>query len=201
MSTTQGRPSTDGGFTVVEVTIVMAIAMVVMASLLGLLASQSTAAARVEAFVDDHEQLRLTLVTMQRDLRAAHAIIEPSPHADRASWIEVERFSDPEATTVTRIRWRITATSQLVREDVAPDGTVQVTASLDGVVPPPTGLFEYFSAHDDSPLSAGESAGTVADCTVRVRIQLRAAPTRPGTFVALASEVQLRNRLQGRSGC
>ena len=191
----------SAGFTVVEVTIVMAIAMVVMSSLLALLTSQSNAAVRVETFVDNQEQLRLTLVAMQRDLRSATAILDPPADADRGARVDLEVYADPETILVSRIRWRITEGSRLVREDVSADGSVQVTASLDGVVRPPAGLFEYFSAHDEHPLSAAESSGTIADCTVRVRIDLWAAPKPRSTVVKLSSDVQLRNRLQGRIGC
>ena len=201
MTAGRQRRSKELGFTVVEVTIVMAIAMVVMSSLLGLLASQSNAAARVETFVNDQESLRLTMVAMQRDLRSAHAIVEPPADVDRGAMVDVELYADPETPIVSRVRWRITSASQLVREVVAPDGSVTVTASLDGVVRPPAGLFEYFSAHAAAPLSVAESAGTIADCTVRIHIDLRAARTSGTSVVALASDVQLRNRLRGRSGC
>ena len=194
-------PRASAGFTVVELTIVMAIAMVVMGSLLALLSSQANAAARVETFVDDQEELRLTLVAMQRDLRSAHAIVEPSPTTDRGAAVEIERYENPQAVSASRVRWRITNDAHLVREAVADDGTVRVTASLAGVLRPPGGLFAYFNAHDAEPLSPAESAGTIADCTVRIRIDLRAAPSRPSSVVRLASDVHLRNRLHRGSGC
>ena len=194
------EPGTGSGFTVVEVTIVMSIAMIVMASLLGLLTSQSRAAARVEAFVENQEQVQLTLVELQRDLRSATAIVEPLPDVDRATRVDLDVYADPDAIAPTRIRWRITTDSQLVRENVAPDGSVQVTASLNGVTSD-ADLFRYFTAHATEALAPDESAGTIADCTVRVAIDLRAAPNPASTTVRLAGDVHLRNRLQGRSGC
>lgn len=202
MRTPSGRSrGTDAGFTVVEVTIVMAIAMVVMGSLLGLLSSQSNAAARVETFVGDQEQVRLTLLQMQRDLRSAHEIIEPPPAADRGSSVEVELYESPETTTPSRVRWRLTGSRQLVREVEAPDGSVRVSAVLEGVTRPDAGLFTYFSAHREEPLSALESSSTIADCTVRIRVDLRAAPTPRSSIVNITSDVQLRNRIHGRTGC
>ena len=108
----------DSGFTVVELSIVMVIAMVLMSSLIGLLVSQSNASVRIEKFVDDQEQVRLTFVALHRDLRSAESILVPSPESDPSSRIDLAVYADPTATSPATIRWRITAGDELVREEV-----------------------------------------------------------------------------------
>lgn len=193
--------SGDGGFTVIELSIVMVIAMVIMSSLLALLASQSSAAARIEKFVNDQEQVRLAFVALQRDLRSAESIVLPSPESDPNTRIDLETYTDPTATALTTIRWRITETNELVREHVLSEHEVVVTYSLDGVSNATTGmpLLRYYGPNSDSPHNPAGAATTIANCTVRIGIDLRAAPSGGDAEVHLASDVQIRNRiLEGR---
>jgi prepilin-type N-terminal cleavage/methylation domain-containing protein len=192
----------ERGFTVVELSIVMAVALIVMASLLGLLVSQSNASVRIEKFVDNQERTRLILVALQRDLRSAESIVPVPPPADAAYRIDLHVFESPESTEATTVRWRITDDGNLVREVVS-EHSVALTLSLAGVSNAARGvpLLTYFGPNSDTPHASGASASTIANCTVRVGIDLLAAPEPGPAAVHLVSDVQIRNRILEGTPC
>lgn len=191
----------DAGFTVVELAITMGIAMLVMSSLLGVLVSQSNAEKRVSAFADNQEALRQAVVLMQRDIRSAEPL-EPLPaSSDYALHIRLNVYEEITEPAVP-IRWYVdTASRELRRELVA---TGEVTHRVQGVANSyalGNHLFEFFRAEDTKYDLAVDDPDDVAHCTVRIRVNLRAAPSAAPSPVLLTSDAQLRNRLPGGIGC
>jgi hypothetical protein len=198
----------DAGFTVVELAITMGIAMLVMSSLLGILVSQSNAERRMSAFADNQETLRQAVVFMQRDIRSAEPL-EPLPPsaaplpASAAYALQIRLNVYEEITQpAVAIRWYVdTASRELRRELVA---TGEVTYRVRGVANSyalGAHLFEFFRAEDTQYDLAVDNPDDVAHCTVRIRINLRAAPSDGTNPVLLTSDAQLRNRLPGGIGC
>ena len=192
----------DRGFTVIELAITMGIAMLVMSSLLGILVSQSKAEKRVSSFADNQETLRQAMVLMQRDIRSAEPL-EPLPVAsDYALQIKLNVYEDIAQPPVP-IRWYVdTASGELRRELL--DGSGAVTHRVRGVANSyaiGAHLFEFYEAGGSKYDLAIENPDDVAHCTVRIRINLRAAPDAGPAPALLSSDAQLRNRLPGGIGC
>lgn len=201
----------DSGFTVVELAITTALLMTVMAAILGILDSQTRTERRVQAFADNQEVLRQAVVAMQRDIRSSEPLkpLPTSPeYALRIDLDVYEVITDPDPIP---IRWIVDPVAKELRREML-DGAGNPTATTHRVggvensyaVP----LFSFFNAN----ASAGneslgaydlavDTAADIAACSVRIRIDLLAAPN-PGPAPArLVSDTQLRNRLPGGTGC
>ena len=193
------RQQDENGFTVVEMVITLLISTLVMGSLLGILGSQQRAERRVQGFVSNQEEVRLTLVEMQRDIRAAEPLY-PLVTADLYDYSIEMRVFDPDSTTDASsvVRWSIAAGStELVRDVLtAPGGSsVGTTYRLKGVrnrllLRP---LFQYYSAIGNQ-FGLASVPADFATCTTRVKVDLVAGPDPRPAPVKVASDVQLRNR-------
>ena len=204
--------STDHGFTVVELAITMAIAMLVMSSILGVLVSQSNAERRVSTFADNQEVLRQAIVLLQRDIRSAEPLEQlllpdgnPAPRSHYALRIRLNVYEDISQPAVP-IQWVVdTTTKELRRELVDASGApTAVTYRVRGVANSyalDNELFRFFDATNEEFALHEGSAADIAHCTVRIQVNLRAAPgDGPAPFL-LTSDAQLRNRLPGGIGC
>ncbi len=201
------RGAGEAGFTLVEVMIAGMIAAIVSAALFGMLDSQTKAERRISNFVDNQETARQAILAMQRDLRSAEPLAPLPTGEDFKFRVDLAIFDGPESTTTEAIRWRVepqsgTAPPALVRELVQSNGTVAVTHRLGGVANRALNqpLFTYYQA-DGVAFNWTDTPGTIAHCTIRIRIDLRAAPVPGPAPVRLVSDVMLRNRLPGGSGC
>ncbi len=197
----------EAGFTLVEVMITGVIAAIISASLFGMLESQSRAERRISNFVDNQEAARQAILAMQRDLRSAEPLSPLATGEEFKFQVALTIFDGPDSTTTESIRWRVepdtgTEPPALVRELVQPDGTVAVTHRLPGVANRSLGLalFTYYQS-DGVAFDWADTPGTIAQCTIRIRIDLRAAPVPGPEPVRLVSDVMLRNRLPGGAGC
>jgi type II secretory pathway pseudopilin PulG len=200
------RERESSGFTVVELAITMGIAMVVMTSILGVLVSQSNAERRVSTFADNQEVNRQAIVLIQRDIRSAEPLEELPTSMDYALQINLNVYEDVSAPPVP-IRWKVdTATSELRREllDSAgnPTAVTYRVANVANTFALGNHLFEYFQTATEAPYNlATDDKADIAQCTVRIRINLRAAPAQGPQPALLSSDAQLRNRLPGGIGC
>ena len=189
----------EDGFTMIELVIVALISSLLLGSILGILDGQTRAERRVSAIADNQELVRQALVTMQRDLRSAEAIVAPTDTSTASRRVDLVHV-DFDSGARSHLRWRVDAAAgELVREAVAPSGSVATTYRLTGVEP--TSSFRYFAA-DGRELSTGNgTAWTLAACTARVRVQLGAAPTAGPAPLAVTSDVELRNRRRTIRAC
>ena len=210
------RHGEESGFTVVELAVTMGIAMSVMASILGILVSQSNAERRVSSFADNQEVLRQAIVAMQRDIRSAEPLEQLAHPSHYATQIRLNVYEDISAPPVP-IRWIVDTTTKELRREllnvtVNNDGSVTtvvigVTYRVPGVVNDyaiGNHLFVFYTAERSQKpfaLDDSSSAFDIAHCTVRIQINLRAAPNRGPEPALLTSDAQLRNRLPGGIGC
>ncbi len=214
-----GRP--ESGFTLVELMITMMLLTTVMAAIFGVLESQTRTERRVQIFADNQEVLRQAIVAMQRDIRSSEPLKKLATSPEFALRIELdvyEKITDPAPIA---IRWIVDTSTAELRREVVGIGTTPtaVTHRVSGVansyaVP----LFTFYNANSTAaiPTTTTSIAGSpdpgeynlatanpadIANCAVRIRINLVAAPT-PGPAPArLVSDAQLRNRLPGGTGC
>ena len=201
------RRNSDAGFNLVEISISTALMAVTSVAIVGILQSQTNAERDVTNFTVNHEVVRQAMVTMQRDLRSSEPLTEVSNPLDLMYRIDLKMYEDVHSNTPFQVRWRVVpATNELVREILDNNGAVTATTyRLRGVtnMTESAPMFEYFRANgDEYDLTLPESTpGTVAYCTVRVRIDLRAMPNEGRQPVQLVSDVQLRNKLPGADEC
>lgn len=201
----------QSGFTVVELAITTALLMTVMATILGLLDSQTRTERRVQTFADNQEELRQAVVAMQRDIRSSEPLKRLATSPEYALRIDLDVYNKITDPTPVRIRWIVDPVAKELRREML-DGDGNPTATTHRVrgvqntyaVP----LFTFFSANSSTANEdlgkynlATDSPADIASCSVRIRIELLAAPT-PGPAPALlVSDAQLRNRLPGGTGC
>lgn len=195
------RPS-EGGFSVVEVSIAMVISSVVVAALAGVLQSQAQAERRVRAFADNQEEVRQAMVALQRDLRSAEPLHVLPTSADYASRVDLSVYDEVDSPAPGTITWRVdTATQQLMREEHDGLGGVVTTYRLRTVTSGGSEpLFRYFKANGDELVPGTDAAADIAACSSRIHLLLVAAPNAGGGTARLESDVQLRNRQSG-TGC
>ncbi|HUP85947.1 MAG TPA: hypothetical protein VM143_09805 [Acidimicrobiales bacterium] len=203
-----GGISDEAGFTVIELSVTMAIAMTVMASLLGILVSQTNAEKRLSSFADNQEILRQAMVSLQRDIRSAEPLerLDPvngqaQPASAYALQIKLNVYTNISLPAVP-IRWVVDTTKQELRRELL-DGSGAITYRVPGVVNSYGAvLFEFYKAESDTPYNlATDDPQDIAHCSVRIRVNLLAAPNRGPQPVLLSSDAQLRNRLPGGVGC
>jgi Tfp pilus assembly protein PilW len=179
-------PRDDDGFTLVELAISVMISMIVMASLLGLLTSQTTAEHRVQQVADSQEAIRQAYVELTGDLRSADPLVSAT-----ASSVELEH-RDLSGTTVRRLRWSVQTAADgsrtLVRTELGNGGTQDVSYRLAGVAD--SAVFTFYKA-GTTPVTV--AAGDEARCAKRVRVVLRATAEGRGAPLRLESDVDLRN--------
>ena len=199
--------SDDAGFSILELMIATALTALVSASMMGLLVSQQNAERAVSTYANNQEDLREAMTALQRDLRSAEPLTGVASAPQLKYQVDLEVYENVRSLGPVRVRWRLDAASdELVRETLNSTGSTVVGTSdrLTGVANENVGtpIFAYYksdgSRYDlDLP---GTDSGTVATCTTRVAIDLRAAP-HGGSAMQLTSDVQLRNRLPGEFVC
>jgi Tfp pilus assembly protein PilW len=185
MTFRNSEPEGEAGFTIVEILITVVISMGVLASLLSMLTSQSTAERRVQDVANSQESIRLAYVELTRDLRAADPLVA-------ATDTSVELLHHDSAGVARRLRWAIETSSPgaaLVRREVAADGTTAVSYRLVGLASA-TSLFRFDKA---GPVFAPIAAAEAPQCAKRVGVDLRATAAGDGAPLQLSSDVDLRN--------
>lgn len=192
-------PDTDAGFTVVEMMITLFVSSIVIVSILGFLTGQMSIERRVDAFASNQEELRQTLVALQRDLRSSAPPATLAATTDYQYRLQLDVFTDISSPGVP-VAWYVNGAGELVREDQSTTPPT-ITHRLRGV-DATLALFTYYRANGQPfVLDASTQPADVAACTTRIGIRLVAAP-RPGPKPApLHSDVQLRNRSTKPQGC
>jgi type II secretory pathway pseudopilin PulG len=190
----------EAGFTVVELAIVMMISMTVMASIVGMLHSQSKAERSVSGLASAQEQVRLALVAVQSDLRSAEPLVALPTASEFPKRMEIIHL-DFDTDAMLRFRWRLDdVNDELVRETLDASGNVTGTTFRLGGVTNNT-VFRYFNSRGEELTAENSTSEIIASCTLRVRVLIDAAPENGPQPLDNWSDVQLRNRLPGGVGC
>lgn len=164
------RVRRDGGTTLIETMIVLALLGTVAAALLAAGDTFTRTAAHQESLVHANDNVRTGLARLTRDVRAATRLPPPSV-GTFADTLEVDV---PPSGAV--VRWTIVGTT-LVRDVFDAAGAVLTTeVVLDGVVNARDGLatFRYYDSEGHE-LDLTRPPGDISRCTVRVEMTVRAA--------------------------
>ena len=204
------RAGRDDGMTVVEVMIVSAIMMVVMAIAFGGLVTLTNSENRTQAMVANEQSVRFVLSDFARDIRGADPVTHWASSDDYAFKIQMEVGPTGDKSLVL---WEYDPAARTITRSVtAGPGSPSTVVRVTSVRNQERGykFLQYFdaaatatAADDDTEelVDAGEPPGTIADCSIRVRVTV-AADSNPGPEPFVESlDVHLRNRLPGGFGC
>lgn len=193
----------EHGFTVVELMVGVALSSVVMVALAALLIGQSKVERRMQVLSDNQEELRQAMLAIQRDLRSSEPLVALSSSSDYRLRVDLSIYADLSTPTPTTFSWKVDPTTRELRRE-APDGLggVATTYRLRGVANSTSDpLFEFYKANGDTFVLGTDPPADIANCAVRVRLNLSAAPNEEVAATRLVSDVQLRNRRPGGTGC
>lgn len=205
MTSRTRRGRDERGISVAELMVVVSVLGVVLATLMGVLASMTSNEHMQQAKVNNQEAVRLTLGQLTRDLRGANPLLAAPVVADSATSVEMALGSS--AGTQTHVRWWLSGTtlhrSVLTPPDASPTSPrVMLSNVRNGALG--LALFRYFSSDGAELELTGPSAVTVGDvatCTARIRIAVVSdADPGPKPFFE-ETDAEIRNRLPGGLGC
>ena len=184
----------DAGYTVVELALSMLIASLITSTVLGYLVSQTNAERRIQAVAANQQSLRLALIEVSRDVRAADPLMPLPGGMDYKTALQVT-LRDVGTAPDRIVRWRVdSASSSLVREEIDTNGNVTGQSyKLAGVAA--TQTFSYYRGDGTGYVLDGTDDASVASCAIRVHIGLTAAPNPGPSAQTVEADVELRNRV------
>ena len=198
----------EGGFSLIEMVVVVSILMLVMGALLGALESMTTSERRTSSRVDDEQNIRFVAYALTRDLRAANPVLVtpavPGLHNEVDLCLgDVVGTSLACAAGQTQVRWVYdSAAATLTRYTVV--GLTQTsTQVLSGVANASTApVFAWYGrAHaGDLAVAPDMSPTDVANCAASVQVTIVAGSRVGLAPITESSEVGLRNQ-GGGPGC
>jgi prepilin-type N-terminal cleavage/methylation domain-containing protein len=185
----------EGGFSLVELLVVLVILGVVLAMAGSTLVSMTRAGNRGQALVDNEQNANFALNALARDLRAANPLLAPSSSAVYTTVVQMDL--GPSAGPQTVVQWVFDSTAKTLTRNIMSGTTVTssylwLTGVLNSSTQPVFGLFD--SANNDLVAQAAVP-GTVALCTTRVEVQIDGL-SEPGPLpFNVVADVQLRNQI------
>lgn len=209
LTTTADRTRSEEGFTVLEVTMVSAILLLVMAAFFGMLLSLTKTEQRTNALISNEQDARFVLTDLARDIRAANPMATFATTSDYQSKVQVRLGTAPSQTIVRWVYDTAPASAtyrSLLRQTIDPVSGAVLTSTerlrnvRNAERTPPVPMFGYTSQTGIDLITAGQ-ASDVGNCAIQVHITIT-ADSNPGPEpFTVVSDVQLRNRLPGGVGC
>jgi type II secretory pathway pseudopilin PulG len=193
----------EEGFTLIELMIVTSLMLVVGGAIVSVMLTLARNQVRQEASTTNQETARLTMLRIQRDIRAANPL-EPlstvGAYADR-----IELALGPKQGSQTFIRWEVLSGTTLVRRVLTEPGGVATSSStvLSGMKNQAEGqpVFKYFNSADEQLTSENSQPADLANCTASVHVTLVAQSSSDAPAFTIQSDASLRNVLPGSLAC
>lgn len=199
--------SSESGFTVIEVTIVMALLTVVSVILFGILGSLTNNERRTQALVSNEQEVRFVMDEILRDLRKSNPLSAKtySSKTDYHSTVEMEQGT----TTKTWVRWVYDGSAGVLtlRRETKTSltdawaGSTKLTRVQNANRSPAVPMFEYFSQSGKNLVTGPFSSVDVGNCAIRVRVTITANSNPGPEPFTVTADAHLRNRLPGGLGC
>ena len=201
----------EDGFTVVEVMITSVLLLVVTTMIFEGMISLQRAGHRVQALVNNEQDVRFVVTQMVRDIRAANPLVAFSGTATDYK-TRAEMMIGPANGTQQRVRWVYDTTvgsptyQTLRRQVVSADGATVLSSITrlshvrNNVRTPAVDVFNYVSQSGTDLVVAG-NGNDVGNCAINVEVVIT-ADSNPGPEpFTVRSNAELRNRLPGGVGC
>jgi type II secretory pathway pseudopilin PulG len=204
--------SAEAGFTIVEVVMSTAILLLVLAMFFNTLVSLTKSEDRAQRLVSNEQSVRFELDQIAREVRSANPLTILSSATAYPN--QIEMVLGPTGGTQSVVRWTYETDpaspnyEKLERQlmsDASSAATVLATSwhlirvrNVESAKP----VFTYYDAADQDMVTDGDyTASDIANCAIRVRIELF-SDSMPGPLpFAETQDVELRNRLPGGTGC
>jgi prepilin-type N-terminal cleavage/methylation domain-containing protein len=182
------REPGDGadGYTLIELTVVLAIMSIVLVIASSALISLQNASTRNNAMITDEQNASSTLALLSRDIRSAHSITFVSTTTNAANSLVLEEnqpagglllpvewtFVPPVAPAVVGTLSRIVLTSSLTVSSTQ----VMLTDLANTATNP---VFSYYDLQGGTPMATGTAADnvTLQSCTTAIGLNLSISPS------------------------
>jgi type II secretory pathway pseudopilin PulG len=191
-----------GGFTTLELVVVVFISSIATASLLAVLTSLTSNHRAQEALVNNQERVRQTVTEMGRDLRSADPLLALSDVTQYATGFEAT-LTPAGGGSDTYVRWTLTGTTLTRSVLSGPGGAATSTRTVINNVrnlEKGISMLRYYDSNGNE-LTTTDTSGDFVNCTVQVSITI-SSDSDPGPLpFEQNSAVQVRNRLPGGVGC
>lgn len=196
-----GRPGGGGqdGFTLVELAVVLAITMVVLAVFVSMLTPLGNAATEATANADNQQAVRYAADRITSDLRSANPLdpyassLPPSTYTT-----QVQMQLGAQGSAQSTVNWVYDPASHTLDRQVlsGPGGTV--LSSVTALTSVSQAVFSYYSpTGTDLVAAVPADSADVALCAVRVEVVLTAQPNANGPAFTDTVGATLRNQLPG----
>jgi prepilin-type N-terminal cleavage/methylation domain-containing protein len=184
----------DGGFTVLELTVVLLIASIVLVIAGTSLISLDRATGRNDSLIQEEQAASNVMAQLEQDVRSAATIAVPTG-VTAANEIQLALLGSSGSST--NVRWVYDASTQTLTRQLQVQGSYQPSGySIAGVSNGAnTSVFRYYASNQGD-ISATTSSN-IATCTAAIAIDVHvtSATTGVGTFEE-TSEVALTNQVQ-----
>jgi type II secretory pathway pseudopilin PulG len=202
----------EAGFTLIEIVIATGILMLVLGMFFSTLISLTRSEDRAQRLVANEQNVRFELDQLAREIRAANPIVILGTTSAYSNQIEMVLGSTGGTQTV--VRWTYDTDphsstyeklSRQVMSDSSDTATVLNTSwylirvrNAESAKP----IFTYYDAAEQDMVQDGDYTNTdIANCAIRVHIEL-SSDSMPGPLpFTETQDVELRNRLPGGTGC
>lgn len=179
-------PGAEGGFTLIELTVVLAIMGVVLLIAGGALISLQKTTVRTGAMVSTEQDASTVLAQMARDIRSTHAITFPSLTTTNAADTVILYVNQPSGGNPTPVEWVYqppiapATVGTLEREVLDSSLSVVSTATeLTDVANGSAAVFSYYPLLNSTPITPSPSDtqnSTIATCTTGIGVTLDISP-------------------------
>lgn len=194
-SRSTGPSRSDRGTSLIEVTIAMALVVMVMGSILGVFDVFTRAERSQDESVQTRRDVRQAVAEVTRDVRAASTIVEPKSSARAARDLTITRTTGSGSEAV-RFLWDA-RTGELRRETSATPGdtptATRVVLARAASNPDAEPTFRYYDANGEEMAAGMTSAEQLAACTTRVEVTLTSSSPAGKAGGTLSAAVSPRN--------
>ncbi|MFA5785529.1 MAG: hypothetical protein WDA71_00850 [Actinomycetota bacterium] len=168
-----GRREAEGGFTVVELMITVALMAVIIGATLGVLESVMRSSSFSQQRGEAIDQVRLAMDSMTKEIRQTAKV-----HPSTASSLDIDTYRNGQ---VTRVVYSVSG-SLLYR--TAGGGSRQIVSKLKS-----PDIFSYYYAGAQTPQATAPGTSPLTQIAITFPLGL----TNPATDIVLSSAIQLRN--------
>lgn len=200
------------GFTIIEVVISTSILLLVLAMFFNTLVSMTRSEDRAQRLVVNEQSVRFELDQLAREIRSSNPLAVLPATTTYSN--QIEMVLGPTGGTQTVVRWTYDTDpasptyeklDRQLMSDTSQTASVLATSwqlirvrNVESAKP----IFTYYDAADQDMVADGNyTASDIANCAIRVRIEL-SSDSMPGPLpFTETQDVELRNRLPGGTGC
>lgn len=189
------RDRGDRGVSLIEVTIAMTLAVVVMGTVMGSFITFSRAEQRQSSAIDERQDMRRALDEISRTLRSAWPLRPAADPSSARTELTFEVPDDGSGRTTRRLRLDADQGEVILEtlDDADARNVVDRRLVLTAATAPATPFLRYFAVGDRELIPGEQTPKMVSACAVRLRITLGRTSASGDGSVDMTTDVTLRN--------